>query len=137
MKDLRVLTERLNELMDDYRKRRIDDIQIETYREMVLVRNGQDKLKDMLTAVPSGTSNSKIFRDIIQLKRIYQISEAIFSGARKDSSLMTEAMQIDQDTWDKNFDWTSSGSVQSPEDINRPRGKLTIRDGEKPVLVWI
>ncbi|KAJ4293763.1 hypothetical protein N0V88_005271 [Collariella sp. IMI 366227] len=49
--DLHALTERLHELMRNYREQQLDDITAKTYREMILTRNNVQDLHDMLDAI--------------------------------------------------------------------------------------
>ncbi|KAK0709739.1 prion-inhibition and propagation-domain-containing protein [Lasiosphaeria miniovina] len=99
LRDLHVLTERLHELMRDYRGRRIDDITAKTYREMILARNDIQGLKDMFDAVTSliNTSsstrreryahhNDRNLQDLVQLKKISRTSDAILSRLKARES---------------------------------------------------
>ncbi|KAK0629175.1 prion-inhibition and propagation-domain-containing protein [Bombardia bombarda] len=94
LKNLHKLTERLHELMRDYRERKIDDITAKTYREMVMARNDVQDLKYMMDAVgrqlanyssiTAGTKkrgaqkNDLILQDLIRLKKISHTWEMIF-----------------------------------------------------------
>ena len=157
LKDLHVLTERLHELMRNYRAQQIDSIPAKTYREMVLTRNDVEGLKDMLDAVTrlivtsSGTRrereahiNDKILQDLIRLKQISRTSEAILSQLKRDGTVdvarslselgITVRKFTDSDISEV-FEWNEN-DAENPELLHRPRGILaTGVEGDIPV--WI
>lgn len=158
LKDLHTLTERLHELMRNYRQQQIDGITAKTYREMILTRNNVQDLKDMLDAVTSlistsaGTRkeqeahlNDKTLQDLIQLKKISRTSETILSQLKRDSTLdvwstisdlgITVRKYTDADLSEA-FEWNEP-AADTPEILSRPRGILATPSPEGDIPVWI
>ncbi|KAK4134883.1 hypothetical protein BT67DRAFT_284570 [Trichocladium antarcticum] len=159
--DIHALTERLHELMQSYRERRIGDITAKTYREMILARNDIEELKDMFDAVTSlistsantrkdhlaGHHNAKTLQDLIQLKKISRISETILSHLQNKttatpsipdllSSLGVTVPKYTDATLSASFEWNEPANPSDPNFLLRPRGILaTALEGEIPV--WI
>ena len=157
LKDLHVLTERLHELMRDYREKRIDDITAKTYREMILTRNGVKDLRDMLDAVTglvavssttrrdkSAHGNDTGLQDLIRLKQISRTSETILSRLTAGDTAHFDLQQTLSDLgitvqrythtmWDDKF-WLNEEDDQQP--LRRPRGILTNPEGVD-IPVWI
>ncbi|SPQ23168.1 baad7df4-cf99-48ef-b474-ff4856f29c0e [Thermothielavioides terrestris] len=156
LQDLHVLTERLHELMRNYREKRIDDITAKTYREMILTRDNVQDLKFMLDAVTSLISTSALTRkekeahtndrtlqDLIQLKKISRASESILSQLAHDptfdisgrlSELGITVRAYSEADLSEDFTWNEH-EVDAPERLPRPRGILTTNEGDIPV--WI
>jgi len=158
LKDLHTLTERLHELMRNYREQQIDGITAKTYREMILTRNNVQDLKDMLDAVTSlistseGTRkekeahlNDRTLHDLIQLKKISRTSETILSQLKRDSTLdvwrslsdlgVTVRKYTDADLSEA-FEWNEP-TADTPEYLPRPRGILATTSPEGDIPVWI
>ncbi len=155
LKDLHVLTERLHELMRDYRAQHIDSITAKTYREMVLTRNDVGDLKDMLDAVTrliytsadtrrerEAHINDRILQDLIQLKKISRTSEAILSQLKRDgtvdvarslSELDVTVRKFTESDISEDLEWNENDT--DPELLHRPRGILATKEGDIPV--WI
>ncbi|KAK3941614.1 prion-inhibition and propagation-domain-containing protein [Diplogelasinospora grovesii] len=162
--DLHVLTERLHELIRDHREKKIDDITAKTYREMILARNDMHDLKDMLDAVTSliGTSsmtrkekeahhNDITLQDLVRLKKISQISDAILAKLKGDpkasSSFSQEGFlaevgitveQYDFEKLCEHLAWDPYLN-EEPHLWSRPTGILTTGTGEakKQYVVWV
>ncbi|KAK4105203.1 hypothetical protein N658DRAFT_417697 [Parathielavia hyrcaniae] len=158
LKDLHALTERLHELMRNYREQQIDGITAKTYREMILTRNTIQDLRDMLGAVTSLIStsadtrkekeahhNDTSLQDLVQLKKISRTSEMILAQLKQqdmttldiDRSLsdlgITVRKYTDADLVEA-FEWNEH-EAETPESLPRPRGILTTSEGDTPV--WI
>ncbi|KAK4147501.1 prion-inhibition and propagation-domain-containing protein [Dichotomopilus funicola] len=163
LKDIHTLTERLHELMRNYREREIDNITAKTYREMILTRNNVEQLRDMLDAVTSlistsaGTRregeahlNDHNLQDLVQLKKLSRISDAILAKLHADHSRgntkrsdniyqrlsdldVTVRRYTDADL-SRVFEWNEQDSDE-PELLTRPRGILNTEEGHVPV--WI
>jgi hypothetical protein len=156
LKDLHALTERLHELMRNYREKQIDDITAKTYREMILTRNNVQDLRDMLDAVTSLIStsahtrkekeahhNDTSLQDLIQLKKISRTSEIILAQLKRDTALdihrslsdlgLTVRRYTDSDL-SEDFSWNEQ-EAEYPETLPRPRGILATPEGDIPVWV--
>lgn len=85
LEDLHNLTERIHELMDDYRVKTIHETTAKSFREMVIMRNDLKELKSMLEAVTSlmkvsstdphgeftsNADNHETLRDLLRLKEL-------------------------------------------------------------------
>ncbi|KAK4043160.1 prion-inhibition and propagation-domain-containing protein [Parachaetomium inaequale] len=157
LKDLHALTERLHELMRNFREQQIDDITAKTYREMILTRNNIQDLRDMLDAVTSlistsaGTRkekeahlNDKTLQDLIQLKKLSRTSDTILAQLKRDGTFdvhqslsdlgITVHKYTDSDL-SEDFEWNEH-EAENPEYLPRPRGILATAD-EGDVPVWI
>ncbi len=155
--DLHVLTERLHELMRNYRAQQIDSITAKTYREMVMTRNDVGDLKDMLDAVTrliytsadtrrerKAHVNDEILQDLIRLKKISRTSDAILAQLKRDgtvdiahslSSLDVTVRKFTDADLSSTFEWNET-DTPSPDLLPRPRGILaTQKEGDIPV--WI
>jgi hypothetical protein len=165
LKDLHVLTERLHELMRNYRERQIDSITAKTYREMVLARNNITELKDMLDAISRLVStsaatrdggeahaNDKTLQDLVRLKKISRTSETILAHLQRDPGLdllsslselgvavrrYTDADLAEDFAWNEHADQDQDDDgIDTPELLPRPRGILaTASEGDVPVWV--
>ncbi|KAK3333940.1 prion-inhibition and propagation-domain-containing protein [Cercophora scortea] len=153
LEDLHILTERLHELMRDYRGRNIDDITAKTYREMILARNDIQDIKNMLDAVTSlittsadtcnlslPRNNDKALRDLLRLKKVNRASEMILAPLKAgdkldlmDNHIITVHNYTAADLLDT-FDWNEL-PTQDPQTMARPRGTLVV-DGVN-VPVWV
>ncbi|KAM7207477.1 Prion-inhibition and propagation domain containing protein, partial [Naviculisporaceae sp. PSN 640] len=160
--DLHVLTERLHELMRDYRESKIDEITAKTYREMIITRNGVQDLRDMFDAVTglvatssttgkgtiTSSNNDKTLQDLVRLKRISRTSEVILSRvtvakhtAKFDlqktiADLGTTVPRYTQDLWDAHVWLNQDNDSDDPEQpCRRPRGVLSTPKGDIPI--WI
>jgi hypothetical protein len=157
LKDLHALTERLHELMRNYREKQIDDITAKTYREMILTRNNVQDLRDMLDAVTSlittsastrkekeAHHNDTSLQDLIQLKKISRTSETILAQLKRDtasfdihrslSSLGLTVRKYTDSDLSEDFSWNEH-EAEYPETLPRPRGILATSEGDIPV--WI
>ncbi|KAK3692635.1 prion-inhibition and propagation-domain-containing protein [Podospora appendiculata] len=153
LEDLHILTERLHELMRDYRGRKIDDITAKTYREMILARNDIQDIKNMLDAVTrlittsSNTGNQSLARnndralqDLLRLKKVNKTSEMILAPLKAgekldlvDSHIVTVHNYTPTDLADA-FDWNEP-PTQDPQTMSRPRGTLVVQGINMPVWV--
>ncbi|KAL2131380.1 hypothetical protein VTI74DRAFT_5162 [Chaetomium olivicolor] len=153
LKDLHALTERLHELMRNYREKQIDDITAKTYREMLLTRNNVQDLHDMLGAISrlittssntrkdqSAHHNDTTLQDLIQLKRISRTSETILSQLTTPShariSLKTTVQKYTPALLSTSLTWNEPPSIPIPDALPRPRGILTLPSGDD-LPVWI
>lgn len=158
LKDIHALTERIHELMGDYREKRIYETTAKTYRELVLVRDDVKDIKNMLEAVTSliniskGASETNIacynendlsLRDLLRLKKINRISDEmtlkIENGAEFDfenelNGLIT-VRQYDAITLSDHFTCTEPEGMRGSSQLHRPRGTLIIND--LAVEVWL
>ncbi|KAK3381360.1 prion-inhibition and propagation-domain-containing protein [Podospora didyma] len=155
LSDLHVLTERLHELMRDYRDGKIDDITAKTYREMIMARNSIEDLKDMFDAVSglittsSSTrrendahANDKTLQDLIQLKKMSRTSETILSQLQDNDfdvqkSLVRVGITVKEytdDQFTKDFEWNEDAY---PSSLSRPRGILTTHSKKGDIPVWV
>lgn len=160
--DLHVLTERLHELMRDYKESKIDEITAQTYREMIITRNGVQDLRDMLDAVTglvatssttnkgniASTNNDKTLQDLVRLKKISRTSEVILSRlavvkntAKFDlpniiADLNITVQRYTPDLWDSGV-WLNQDddSDDAKHPCRRPRGVLSTPTGDIPI--WI
>ncbi|KAH6640516.1 prion-inhibition and propagation-domain-containing protein [Chaetomium tenue] len=156
LKDLHTLTERLHELMRNYREKQIDGITAKTYREMILTRNSVEDLKDMFDAVTNlistsaGTRkekeahlNDRTLQDLIQLKKLSRTSETILAQLKRDntfdvelslSNLGIKVPKFTDSDLTEDFEWNEHETA-NPEFLPRPRGILVTGEGDVPV--WI
>ncbi|KAF7552673.1 hypothetical protein G7Z17_g4174 [Cylindrodendrum hubeiense] len=158
LKDLHTLIERIHQLMGDYRGRRIHEITAKTYREMVLVRNDVNDLKNMFDAITgliktskgngdvklvSSGENNETLRDLVRLKEINRISDTILGSIENDADFDIEKVlerlisvkQYDSTTFKDHFVDTEAEDAKVQSKLHRPRGVLT-HDGTK-LEVWI
>ncbi|KAH8662766.1 prion-inhibition and propagation-domain-containing protein [Ilyonectria robusta] len=158
LKDLHSLTERIHELMGDYREKRIHETTSKTYREMVLARNDINELKDLFEAVTSLIKSSKdtgdantachnendeTLRDLLRLKEINCISDEILLKIENDVSLDIEkdlkdllsVNRYDAITLSDHFTYAEAEGTKDLSKPHRPRGVLT-KDGTD-FEVWI
>ncbi|KAK3175545.1 hypothetical protein K4F52_010178 [Lecanicillium sp. MT-2017a] len=98
LKDLNTLTERLHQLVSDFRLNKIADVTSETYRELVLARNDVQGLRDMLSAItafmktsatPGGTTLDwrngidEEFQHLLRLKEINRTADSLLTKIEK------------------------------------------------------
>lgn len=156
LKDIHSLTERIHELVGDYREKRIHETTAKIYREMVLVRDDVKDLKNMLEAVTSlinvskGANDTSVacynennltLRDLLRLKEINRISDEIKLKIELDTDFCVES-ELKGLISVKQYDAiTLKGLFPEPEDksglsrSHRRRGTLRI-DG-LDVEVWL
>lgn len=156
LKDLHGLTERLYELMRNYREKQLNEITAKTYREMVLARNDIQELRDMFDAVSSIITTSaddkrkgegacvadKTLQDLVRLKKLGRISESILSQINRyghfdaDGRFREIGITVHKYTASDlaSFVWNELESVDAVK-LDRPRGLLTTKEGD--IYVWI
>lgn len=157
LKDIHSLTERIHELVGDYRERRIHETTAKIYREMVLVRDDVKDLKNMLEAVtnliniPKGASDTNVayynendltLRDLLRLKEVNRISDEVKLKIEIDGDFGVESelkgllsvRQYDSIALNDHFTCTQLEG-ESGSESHRPRGTLAI-DG-LDVEVWL
>ncbi len=156
LEDIHVLTERLHELMRDYREKKIDEITAKTYREMILARDDIRDLKEMIDAAAGLVSassqargadlgahkNDTTLQDLVRLKKISRTSEVILSKLSDDQDfdvgksleeIGITVREYTREELDKDLDWNEDADY--PEELLRPRAILTTEQGDIPV--WI
>lgn len=156
LKDLHFLTERIHELMGEYRENRIQEITSKTYREMILARNDINELRDLLDAVASllkasetntnaicRKENDEILQDLLRLKEINCVSNELVLRIENDADLDIEkdlkgiisVNQYDADTLRDHFTYAKAEGTKDFPMPRRPRGVLN-KDGVD-FEVWI
>ncbi|KAJ5935940.1 prion-inhibition and propagation-domain-containing protein [Penicillium verhagenii] len=156
LKDLHSLTERIHELMGDYREKRILEVTASSYREMVIIRNDVTELRNMLDAVTNliktshATDNSRInntndetLRDLLRLKEINHISDELMMKMRRNADFdiendlksLTCVKHYDADTLSKDFTYAKAASPKGLSSSYRARGSLKNQKGNSEA--WI
>ncbi|KAH8896999.1 hypothetical protein GQ53DRAFT_742844 [Thozetella sp. PMI_491] len=156
LEDLHVLTERLHELMSDHQERKMDEITAKTYREMILVRNEVQDIREMIDAAAGlvfassqargsavgARHNDLTLQDLVQLKRIGRTTEVILANVGSDGDFDLEKSLAElnitvphftKTRLDKDFGWNEDSTY--PEELLRPKAVLTTPGGDIPVWV--
>ncbi|CRG92692.1 hypothetical protein PISL3812_09757 [Talaromyces islandicus] len=151
LKDIHLLTERLHQLLGDYRQNRVNDITAETYRELVLARNDLVGLKDMLGAVTtlietfngsskeipsSRNENDETLRDLLRLKEINRSTDDILTRFESDGDVDIEkdlkglisVEKYDGASLSDSFTYAEVDGIRDPSVIGRARGTLSKGD---------
>lgn len=158
LNDIHRLTERIHELVGDYREKRIHEATAKIYREMVLVRDDVKDFKNMLKAATSliniskGGSHTKVacynendltFRDLLRLKEVNRISDEVKLKIEDDTDFSVESelkglvsvRQYNVITLNDHFTCTEPEDKSGSSQPYRPRGTL-VMDG-LDVEVWL
>ncbi|KAH7132745.1 prion-inhibition and propagation-domain-containing protein [Dactylonectria macrodidyma] len=156
LEDLHFLTERMHELMEDYRRDRMENTTSKIYREMVLARNDISDLRNLLDAVTSllkttrentdathHSENDETLQDLLRLKKINCVSnelllkiedEQIFDIERYLQDLIS-VHRYNGSTLSDSFSYTKHDNISRATGPPRPRGTLS-HVGEE-IQVWI
>lgn len=157
LEDLHCLTERMHELMGNYRANQIQDTTTKTFREMVFIRNSVTELRDMLDAVtglieistrttPSvthHTDNSETLQDLLRLKKIKSISDFTLLKSRGDAELdlnqflgnFISVRRYDGPLFRDCFTHVVTKGAKPEVTPDRPRGVLTNEVANREVWV--
>jgi hypothetical protein len=158
LKDLHALTERLHQLVSDFRLKKIADVTSETYRELVLTRNDVQDLRDMLGAVTAfmktsatsggATSQWRLsideeFQHLLRLKEINRTADFMLDKIDQGCSV-----DIDTDLGDlikvrmyegaalhQHFEYANNDGNPESSRLDRARG--TLRVGKEIFQAWV
>ena len=158
LKDLHTLTERLHQLVGDYRLTNIADITSETYRELVLTHNDVQELKDMLCAITAfmrtpetagGVTSEwrqnvdEEFRHLLRLKEINRTADSLLAKIDNgcpvdiDKALkeVVDVYMYNGTTVDEQFEVMGCDGTLGQTRMARTRG--TLDTGGEKIQAWV